>query len=84
MDAGMRNSVLLHESAISIYNCGLPLYTRVVGGCTFSCGAVLLHTLASSDAFSRFDRATCLGSVAIANISTQRYITFLSPAPQTF
>ena len=29
MDAGMRNSVLLHESAISIYNCGLPLYLQL-------------------------------------------------------
>ena len=29
MDAEKRNSVLLHESAISIYNCGLPLYLQL-------------------------------------------------------
>ena len=29
MDAEKRDSVLLHESAISIYNCGLPLYLQL-------------------------------------------------------
>ena len=75
MDAEKRNSVLLHESAISIYNCGLPLYT-------FSCGVVLRRTPASSGASSRFGRATCLDSVAIVNTSIQHCTTFSSPAPR--
>jgi hypothetical protein len=57
-----RNSVLqfTRVRAISIYR-----YTTVVCHYTFSYGAVLRRTPASSGASSLFGRATCLGFVAL-------------------
>jgi hypothetical protein len=74
----------MRKSATQSYSTRVPfLSTTVVCHYTFSCGAVLRRNPASSGASSRFGRATCLGSVAIANITTQRYTAFSSFAPQT-